>query len=153
MSYKLTKVNNFLDSVEQDNIAPETQVVLSGPDAIKNILVNETIKLNRLETITNELLNYLADSRAIKKLSYKEKQYLLTTITNIQANSRDFIFKVAEMSSKNAFLQEVLRVTQEPREIITSSNGETYISSIDDETRKNLTEILRDVVNERIRNA
>ena len=74
--------------------------------------------MNRLETITNELLNYLADSKAIKKLSYKEKQYLLTTITNIQDNSRDFILKVAEMSSKNAFLQEVLRVTQEPREII-----------------------------------
>ena len=40
LSYKLTKVNNFLDSVEQDNIAPETQVVLSGPDAIKNIQAN-----------------------------------------------------------------------------------------------------------------
>lgn len=155
MSYKLNKVNNFLQNIQDDTEVKQTEseIVLSGPDAIKNILLNETVKLNRLEVITNELLNYLSDPKSIKKLSYKEKQYLLTTITNIQANSRDFIFKVAEMSAKNTFLQEVLRVAQEPREIITSCNGETYISSIDDETRKNLTEILRDVVNERIRNS
>ena len=153
MSYKLDKVNSFLQNIEDTEVVSENQVVLSGPDTIKNILLNETIKLNRLELVTNELLNYLTDPKAIKKLSYKEKQYLLQTITNIQNNSRDFIFKVAEMSAKNSFLQEVLRVAQEPKELITSCNGETYISGIDEETRKNLTEILTEIVNERIRNA
>ena len=44
-------------------------------------------------------------------------------------------------------------MAQEPKELITSCNGETYISNIDEETRRNLTEILRDVVNERVRNS
>lgn len=153
MNYKLTKVNNFLNNIQEQETVVESNIVLSGPDAIKNILINETVKLNRLENVTNELLNYLTDPKAIKQLSYKEKQNLLGTITDIQTNSRDFIFRVAELSAKNTFLQEVLRMAQEPREIITSCNGETYISSIDDETRKNLTEILRDVVNERVRNS
>lgn len=151
MSYRLTKVNEFLNEVPKPNEVAETQVVLSGPDAIKNILMNETNKLCRLENVTNILLDYITDPKAIKQLSYKEKQHLLNTITDIQNNSRDFIFKVAEMSSKNSFLQEVLKMAQEPNEIITSSNGETYVSSISDEARRNITEILRNVINERVR--
>ena len=153
MGNKLTKVNDFLNNIEEEPEIKQTNIVLSGPDAIKNILVNETLKLTRLESVTNELLNYLTDHKAIKQLTYKEKQHLLSTITDIQTNSRDFIFKVAELSSKNSFLQEVLKMAQEPKELITSCNGETYISNIDEETRRNLTEILRDVVNERVRNS
>lgn len=153
MGSKLTKVNDFLNNIDEASEIKQTNIVLSGPDAIKNILVNETLKLTRLESVTNELLNYLTDHKAIKQLTYKEKQHLLSTITDIQTNSRDFIFKVAELSSKNSFLQEVLKMAQEPKELITSCNGETYISSIDEETRRNLTEILRDVVNERVRNS
>ena len=147
---KLTRVNEFLSKKE---IVPseETSVILNGPDTIKNILVNETLKLGRLEAVTNELLDYITDSKTMKNLSYKEKQNLLTTITNIQANSRDFIFRVAELSTKNTFLQEVLKMAQGPREIIQSESGEVYVSNIDDETRKNLTELLRDIVNERVR--
>lgn len=147
---KLTKVNEFLSKKE---IVPseETPIILNGPDTIKNILVNETLKLGRLEAVTNELLDYITDSKTMKNLSYKEKQNLLTTITNIQANSRDFIFRVAELSTKNTFLQEVLKMAQGPREIIQSESGEVYVSNIDDETRKNLTELLRDIVNERVR--
>ena len=148
----LNRVNEFLRN-QVTEVSKETSVVLNGPDAIKNILVNETVKLGKLEEVSNTLLNYLTDSKEIKRLSYKEKQNLLRTITEIQTNSRDFIFKVAELSSKNAFLQNVLKATQEPRQILTSSNGETYISNIDEDTRRNLTEILRDMVNERTRNS
>jgi hypothetical protein len=152
--YNLNKVNNFLNNSNPEPLeTPESNVVLNSGDVVKNILINETVKLGRLDYVTNELLNYITDSKTIKQLSYKEKQNLLKTITEIQTNSRDFIFKVAELSSKNSFLQEVLKMTQGEKEIIQSSNGETYISSIDDETRKNLSEILRDVVNERVRNS
>lgn len=149
---QLNKVNEFLKN-QITEVPKETSIVLNGPDAIKNILINETIKLGKLEEVSNELLAYLTDSKEIKRLSYKDKQNLLRTITEIQTNSRDFIFKVAELSSKNAFLQSVLKATQEPRQILTSSNGEQYISTIDEDTRKNLTEILRDIVNERTRNS
>lgn len=151
---KLDKVNNFLNNINQNNeVSQETNIILSGPDAIKNILINETIKLGKLEAVSNELLAYLTDSKAIKNLSYKEKQHLLGTITDIQNNSRDFIFRVAEMSNKNAFLKEVLKLAEGPKEtIITSANGETYISSIDDETRRDLSELLREVINDRITN-
>lgn len=154
MSYDLTNVNNFLSNLKDTNVEqPETTVVINSGDVVSNILRNETVKLSRLDHVTNELLNYVTDSKVIKNLDYKEKQNLLRTIIDIQNNSRDFIFRVAELSSKNTFLQEVLKLSQGPKEIIQSENGETYISSIDDETRKNLTELLRDVVNERVRNS
>ena len=125
-------------------------IILSGPDTIKNILISETVKLGKLEAVSNELLAYLTDSKVMKQLSYKEKQHLLNDITNIQNNSRDFIFRVAEMSVKNTFLQEVLKLAEGPKEIVTSTNGEKYITQIDDDTRKQLSEMLRDIVNDRI---
>jgi len=151
---KLDKVNNFLSNLNQNNdVSAESNIILSGPDTIKNILINETLKLGKLETVSNELLSYLTNSRTMKNLSYKEKKSLLETITTIQNNSRDFIFKVAEMSNKNAFLKDVLKLAEGPKEtILTASNGETYISSVDDETRRELSELLREVINDRITN-
>lgn len=149
---KLSKVNQFLQGMNEQNNIMESNVVLSGPDAIKNILINETLKLGKLEKVSNELLNYLTDSKVIKKLSYKEKQYLFNQINTVQNNSRDFIFRVAELSNKNAFLQEVLKLAEGPKEILVSESGEKYISTIDDETRRNLSEILIDIVNERVAN-
>ena len=152
MSKKLTRVNDFLQRIKKEDNITENDVILSGPDVIKNILVNETIKLSKLESVSNELLAYLTDSKVMRQLSYKEKQNLLGMITDIQNNSRDFIFKVAELSNKNTFLKEVLKLAEEPKDIIVSENGETYISQIDDETRKNLSEILINIVNDRVTN-
>lgn len=147
---KLTRIDQFLQA-SLDTPPMETQVVLNGSDTVKNILINETTKLNRLEQVTSELLDYLTDSKVIKKLSYKEKKSLLETITTIQNDSRDFIFRVAEISAKNTFLQELLKSTQEPRQLVQSSNGEIYESSVDDHTRKQLTELLRDMINDEVR--
>jgi hypothetical protein len=150
---KLSNVNNFMKKIEEADNQIETDIVLSGPDAIKNILVSETIKLSKLQSVSNELLSYLTDSKVIKQLSYKEKQNLFNTISNTENNSRDFIFRVAELANKNAFLQEVLKLAEKPKDqIITSENGETYITTIDDETRRNLSEIIRDVINDRVIN-
>lgn len=152
MTNKLSRVNNFLKKIEKEDNITENNIILSGPDVIKNILVNETLKLGKLESVSNELLAYLTDSKVMRQLSYKEKQNLLGMITDIQNNSRDFIFKVAELSNKNTFLKEVLKLAEEPKDIIVSENGETYISQIDDETRKNLSEILINIVNDRVTN-
>lgn len=154
MNYKLTKVNEFLNSeiIPNEKDVETSTIITSGPDTIKNILVSETLKLQKLESASSELLSYLTDSKIMKRLSHKDKQSLLTTITSIQTNSRDFILRVAELSNKNKFLQEVLRMAQEPKTIIQSSEGETYISSIDEDTRRDLSELLRDLVHERVRN-
>ena len=149
MDYKLTKVNEFLKKKEEQvPEVKETGIILNGPDTIKNILINETIKLNKLEQVSAELLSYLTDSKAMKKLSRKEQQSLLRDIVTIQTNSRDFIFKVAELSSKNEFLKKILDLTQGPREVVVSENGEVFESSIDDKDRKRLAEILRDAMND-----
>lgn len=147
---KLDKVNAFLTNLETPKIQEDNTVILSGPDAIRNILLNETVKLNKLEMVSNELLQYLTDSRVIRELSYKDKKSLFETISQVQNNSRDFIFRFAELSNKNTFLQEILKLANTPKEIITSENGETYVSTVDDDTRKHLSEILRDIVNDRV---
>ena len=152
MDYKLTKVNEFLKKKEEQvPEVKETGIILNGPDTIKNILINETIKLNKLEQVSAELLTYLTDSKAMKKLSRKEQQSLLRDIVTIQTNSRDFIFKVAELSSKNEFLKKILDLTQGPKEVVISENGEVFESSIDEKDRKRLAEILRDVMNDKTR--
>ena len=145
-------VNNFLNSLEESDQVKEVEVVMNDPDVVKNILLNEIVKVNRLESVTSELLNYITDSKAIKNLTYKEKQSLLRNIIEIQTNSRDFIFRAAELANKNEFLKKIMEVSNKPNQVIQSCNGESYISSIDDETRRDLTELLRDVINERCRN-
>lgn len=150
MSYKLTRINEFLNKKDEVSEVKETGIILSGPDTVKNILINETIKLNKLECVSAELLNYITDSKIIKQLSYKEKQNLLRTITDIQINSRDFIFKVAEMSVKNEFLKEVLKLSRGTEKVI-SESGEVVDSSITEEDRKHLSQIVRDFLNEETR--
>lgn len=150
MSYKLTRINEFLNKKDEVSEVKETGIILSGPDTVKNILINETIKLNKLECVSAELLNYITDSKIIKQLSYKEKQNLLRTITDIQINSRDFIFKVAEMSAKNEFLKEVLKLSRGTEKVI-SESGEVVESSITEEDRKHLSQIVRDFLNEETR--
>jgi hypothetical protein len=149
----LDKVNAFLKASKQNENEIVADVIMNGSDTVKNILVNETIKINRLEKLTNSLLNYIGDEKAIKRLSYKDQQELLKTVSTIQNSSRDFIFKVAELSAKNEFIKKVLEVTNKPNEIVTSKIGESYVTALDEETRKSLTEVLRDMVNEKIRNS
>ena len=148
--YNLSRVNKLLNDNKQE-VKNESGIIVSGPDTIKNILMNETLKLAKLEQVSNELLNYVTDSKVIKHLSYKEKQNLLKTVIEIQTNSRDFIFKVAELSSKNEFLKKVLELSQEPKEKVITSNGEVFESSIDENKRQQLTELLREVANNMVR--
>lgn len=149
--YNLNKVNEYLNKKNEVPEKVETGIILSGPDTIKNILINEVVKLDKLEQVSAELINYLTDSREMRKLSRKEQQSLLRDIVAIQTNSRDFIFKVAELSSKNEFLKKVLDLAAGPKEVVISENGEVFESSVSEEDKKKLAELLRDMLNDQTR--
>lgn len=150
--YNLNKVNEYLNKKNEVPEKMETGIILSGPDTIKNILINEVVKLDKLEQVSAELINYLTDSREMRKLSRKEQQSLLRDIVAIQTNSRDFIFKVAELSSKNEFLKKVLDLAAGPKEVVISEDGqEVFESSITEADRKKLAELLRDMLNDQTR--
>ena len=146
---KLTRVNEFLNKKQEISENKETEIILNGPDTIKNIFLNELIKLNKLEEVSGTLINYLTEDKTMKNLSHKEKQSLLRDITVIQTNSRDFIFKVAELSTKNEFIKKLLDITQTKTEKVISENGEIIQSSISEDDRKTLTRLLVDLVNDR----
>ena len=144
----LERVNKFLQ--ERKSEVPQ-EVVLQGPDTIKNIIAFETQKLAFLENINSHLLAQVADIKTINKLSYKEKQQLLRFLTDIQNDSRDFILNVAALCSKNQFLEQVLKLSTMDTITVESDNGETFESVISEERRKELTEMLRDAINDRAR--
>lgn len=147
----LDRVNKFLS---EQNKQPEkdAEIIVSGPDCIKNIFVSEAMKAAKLEIVSDELINYLTDSKAMRNLSYKEKQGLLRDVTAIKADSRDFMVRFAELSTKNELVKKVIEMAEGPKELVKSENGEVYVSKIDEETRKDLSELLRNVINDRIRN-
>ena len=109
------------------------------------------MKASKLEMVSDELIRYLTDSKAIKQLSYKEKQNLLKDVTAIKADSRDFMVRFAELSTKNALVAKVIEMAEGDKPLIQSESGEVYTSSIDDGTRKELSELLRTIINDRLR--
>ena len=150
--YNLDRVNKFLNTNKKEvSTQKETNIILNGPDTVKNILIAETIKLSKLDDVCNQLILYLTDSKEMKRLSRKEQQSLLRDMVAIQTNSRDFILKVAEMSTKNEFIREVVELAKGPKELVLSENGEVFESSITEDDRKQLTELLREVLNDRTR--
>lgn len=148
---KLSRINQYINS-NLPSVQKENNIVLNGPDTIKNILINETIKLGKLEQVSSELLADITDPKVRRTMTRREKEGLVRLLQEITKDSRDFIFKVAEMSTKNSFLEEVLKLAQGPTEKVISENGEVFESSITEEQRKDLTILLRDVLNEQTRN-
>lgn len=147
---RLTRINDYL-AKQPPAIPEETEVVLNGPDTMRNILINETVKLSKLEQVSNELIADITDPNVRRLMNQKEKQNLLRLVQEVEKDSRDFIFKVAEMSTKNSFLNEVLKIAQNPTEVVISEDGTVYKSSITEEQRNDLTILLRDILNEQTR--
>ena len=146
----LEKINNFLKNIEIKS-APAEEIVLQGPDTLRNILEHETQKLAFLEQVNSALLYQVANPKVIKKLSYKEKKELLRFLSDIQNDSRNFIINMASLCAKNSFFDEVLKLSKAPTVTVVSDNGETFESLITEERRKELTEMLRDEINTRAR--
>lgn len=148
----LERVNKFLaQSNSNPDLEQQSEILVSGPDCIKNIFISEAMKTAKLEMVSDELIKYITDSKAIKQLTYKEKQNLLKDITAIKADSRDFMIRFAELSTKNTLVQKVLEMAEGNTSLVKSESGEIYQSSIDEDTRKELSELLRNVINDRIR--
>lgn len=150
MKDRLSKVNKFLTENNKKS-EKEAEIIVSGEDCIKNIFISEAMKATKLEMVSDELLGYLTDSKTIKALSYKEKQSLLRDVTAIKADSRDFMIRFTELATKHKFIKDIIEMAQKPKELVQSENGEIYTSTIDDNTRNELSEILRNVLNDRIR--
>lgn len=146
----LERINKLLDKIKETK-PTENSIVLQGPDTIKNIVEYETQKLAFLEQVNGALLAQITDPKMINKLSYKEKQRLLKFLCEIQNDSRDFILNVASLCQKNQFLSQILNMTSYETVTVTSDNGETFQSVITEDRRKELTEMLRDAINDRVR--
>lgn len=145
---KLTRVNKFLQKNEIA-IPQDTEVTINTPDTIQNIVVSEIKDIARLEKISDELLTYL--SKDLKRQTRKEQQSFLRDVEMIKGNKRDFVFRVAQEINKNKALSQLFQIAQKPHETVISQNGEVFESSITNETRLQLSELIRDILDDRTR--
>ena len=147
----LERINKFLTELKSNRNQEITDTTLHGPDTIKNILETEVQKMTFLEKVNSELLVQITDPKIIKRLSYKDKKELLEFLSNMQNNSRNFIVDMADLCTKNQFLNQVLKMSTYDTITVTSDNGETFESVITEDRRRELTEMLRDAINDRAR--
>lgn len=147
---KFSRVNNYLQKRKEEiSIPQDNGIILNSPDTIKNIVINEITDIARLESISDELITYL--SKDLKRQSRKDQQSFLRDVEMIKSNKRDFIFRVAQETNKNDFLNKIFNLATQPKETIISEDGTVYESSITDEDRKNLQTLLIDIVNDKTR--
>lgn len=145
---KLTRVNEFLKRNEVA-IPQESGIVLNSADAIKNIVMSEIMDIARLDKISDELITYL--SKDLKRQTRKEQQSFLRDVEWIKSNKRDFVFRVAQETNKNQFLNKIFTLASQPKEKVISENGEVFESSITEENRLQLSELIRDILDEKTR--
>lgn len=145
---KLTRVNEFLKKNEVA-IPQESGIVLNSADAIKNIVMSEIMDIARLDKISDELITYL--SKDLKRQTRKEQQSFLRDVEWIKSNKRDFVFRVAQETNKNQFLNKIFTLASQPKEKVISENGEIFESSITEENRLQLSELIRDILDEKTR--
>lgn len=145
---KLTRVNEFLKKNEV-TIPQESGIVLNSADAIKNIVMSEIMDIARLDKISDELITYL--SKDLKRQTRKEQQSFLRDVEWIKSNKRDFVFRVAQETNKNQFLNKIFTLASQPKEKVISENGEVFESSITEENRLQLSELIRDILDEKTR--
>ena len=143
---KFDKVNNFLSNLEETS---ETDVVLNGSEVVKNIVVSEILDINRLSQLSKELLTCL--SKDIKRLSRKEQQSFWRDVEAVNARKEDFVFKIAQETNKNEFMNKIFNMAAQPKEKVISENGEVFESSVSNETRNQLTALLVDMLNDSTR--
>lgn len=145
---KLNRVNEFLKKNEIVAVQ-ENGIILNSPDTIKNIVVKEIIDIGRLDAISDELITYL--SKDLKRQSRKDQQSFLRDVETIKSNKRDFVFRVAQETNKNEFLNKIFTLASQPSETVIAEDGTVFESSITEETRKQLSGLINDILNEQTR--
>lgn len=145
---KLNRVNEFLKRNEIV-VSNDSGIILNSPDTIKNIVVSEILDIAKLDKISDELISYL--SKDLKRQSRKDQQSFLRDVETIKSNKRDFVFRVAQETNKNEFLNKIFNLASQPKQTVISENGEVFESSITEENRAQLSELIRDILNEKTR--
>lgn len=145
---KLNRVNEFLKRNEIV-VSNDSGIILNSPDTIKNIVVSEILDIAKLDKISDELISYL--SKDLKRQSRKDQQSFLRDVEMIKSNKRDFVFRVAQETNKNEFLNKIFNLASQAKQTVISENGEVFESSITEENRAQLSELIRDILNEKTR--
>lgn len=143
---KYNRVNKFLNNLEP---ASENEIILDGTEVMKRILVSEVQDINRLSNLSSELLGYL--SKDIKSLSRKEQQYFWKDVESVLARKEDWFFKVAQESNKSGFIQKIIDIANKPNEKVITEDGEVFDSSITEDNRVQLSNLLIDLLNDNTR--
>ena len=147
--YNLSRVNDLLNKKDEVITNQETEIMFNGPDVMKNILYNELVKQSRLNQISDELIGHL--SKDISKQTRKEQQSFWRDVEAVRANSRDFTLRFIQEGNKSAFFKDIIKLAKEPQETVISENGEVLDSSITDDKRKYLADLVFDMLNEQTR--
>lgn len=143
---KLNKVNEFLANIDE---IPSNEIILDGADVMKNILISEVSDISRLSKLSSELLTQL--SKDVKKLSRKEQQYFWKDVEAVLARKEDWFFKVTQEANKNGLVNKILDIANTPTEKVITEDGVVVESSITQENRTQLSNLLIDLLNEQTR--
>ena len=146
---KLNRVNDFLEN--QVAPAQEENIIINGPEVVKNIVVSNIIDISKLHNIESQLIDCL--SKDIHRLSRKEQQYLLRDIDAVSARKENFTLDVAKSVQKDEWMQKIFQMAaKEEQETVISENGEVFKSSVTEDDKKMLKAILVDLLNDKTRN-
>lgn len=140
---KLNRVNDFLSKIEPI----EDNVVLTGPDTIKNIVVSEIMDIQKLSQVSDVLFSCL--SKDVKRLPRKEQQSFWRDTEAVLARKEDFIFKIAQETNKSEFLNKMFNA--QPTEKVITETGEVFETAISEEQRTHLSALLVDMLNDNAR--
>lgn len=143
---KLNKVNDFLANIEP---VASNELILDGSNVMKNILVSEVSDIARLSNLSSTLLNYL--EKDIKNLSRKEQQIFWKDVESVLARKEDWFLKVTQEATKNEFVNKIIDISNKPKETVITEDGTIFESSITEENRTHLSNLLVDLLNDKTR--
>lgn len=149
MENNLSRIDKVLNQIKNKQLQPETELVSFGPNIILHLIQNTAGQLNKLDKISNDLIDYFCNPKNLENLTPKQRQDLLMDVAELQKGNRDFIFKFVEMANKNAFLNRVLENTSGKNEIVVTDQGHEIISKDMSAKREELESFVRGLLSER----
>lgn len=149
MENNISRIDKVLNEIKNKELKQETEIVSFGPNIILHLIQNTAGQLNKLDKISNQLIDYFCNPKNLEMLSSKQRQDLLMDVAELQKDNRDFIFKFVEMANKNAFLNRVLENTSGRNEMVLTDDGHEVISKDMSEKRQELESFVRGLLSER----
>lgn len=148
MASYLSRVNKLL--TKQLPTTTASDAMLAGPGTYEAILSNEMNKCLLLDNLEKVFISDLTKATKMRTMTEKQKQSLMMDVHSILCDSREFVFKAAELHSKDGFMQKVVdKVIDATSECtVTESGQEVYKSDISDEVRSSLSKLIRAQIND-----